>query len=61
MEPGSVIHTDDWSGYSDLSDNNYTHNVMQPKDLTIVHLVASLLKRWILGTYQGAVMPSLPR
>jgi len=37
---------------------NYTHNVMQPKDLTIVHLVASLLKRWILGTYQGAVRPS---
>ncbi|HIP38257.1 MAG TPA: IS1595 family transposase [Desulfocapsa sulfexigens] len=58
VEPGSAIHTDNWSGYTDLSDNNYIHNVMQSKDMTIVHLVASLLKRWILGTYQGAVRPS---
>lgn len=57
-KPGSVIHTDDWSGYTDLSNNNYRHNVMQSKDMTIVHLVASLLKRWILGTYQGSVRPS---
>ena len=34
------------------------HNVMQSKEMKIVHLVASLLKRWILGTYQGAVKPS---
>lgn len=26
--------------------------------LSHVHLVASLLKRWLLGTYQGAVGPT---
>lgn len=57
-ELGSTIHTDDWSGYVKLSANNYTHNVLQSRDMMIVHLVASLLKRWILGTYQGSVRPS---
>ena len=32
---------------SDVGDN------LLPK----AHLVASLLKRWLLGTYQGAVLP----
>lgn len=58
VEPGSIIHTDDWSGYTDLSDNDFTHHVLPPKEMKIVHLVASLLKRWVLGTYQGAVRPS---
>lgn len=58
VETGSIIHTDDWSGYTDLSDNEFAHYVMPPKEMKIVHLVASLLKRWLLGTYQGAVRPS---
>ena len=58
VEPGSIIHTDDWSGYTDLSDNGFTHHVLLSKEMMIVHLVASLLKRWLLGTYQGAVRPS---
>ena len=27
-------------------------------ELRLPHLVASLLKRWLLGTYQGAVRPT---
>ena len=27
-------------------------------DLNLPHLIASLLKRWLLGTYQGAVRPT---
>lgn len=57
-EPGSVIRTDDWSGYNGLSDNSFQHVVASSNDLKLVHLVAALLKRWLLGTYQGAVRPS---
>lgn len=57
-EPGSIIRTDDWSGYNGLSDNGFQHVVASPNDLKLVHLVAALLKRWLLGTYQGAVRPS---
>lgn len=58
VEPGSIIHTDDWPGYTNLSDNDFTHHVLPPKEMKIVYLVASLLKRWLLGTYHGAVRPS---
>ena len=34
------------------------HVVGSSNDLKLVHLVAALLKRWLLGTYQGAVRPS---
>jgi transposase-like protein len=57
-EPDSIIRTDDWSGYNCLSDNGFHHVVTSSNDLKIAHLVASLLKRWLLGTYQGAVRPS---
>ena len=30
---------------------------MASHELKLAHLVASLLKRWLLGTYQGAVRP----
>lgn len=57
-EPGSGIRTDDWSGYNGLAGSGFNHVVDSPNDLKLVHLVASLLKRWLLGTYQGAVRPS---
>ena len=59
---GSEIITDGWSGYSFLKDSSYKHTVyVQSKKkedenpLPHVHLVISLLKRWLLGTHQGAV------
>ena len=61
--PGSVVHTDGWKGYDNIAKKNYIHKVTilsqsdEPahKLMPRVHLVASLLKRWLLGTHQGAV------
>lgn len=62
IEPGSTIITDGWSGYASLEKIGYVHAV--PKKYEIfdeknmmphTHLLASLLKRWLLGTHQGAV------
>ena len=55
---GSVIATDDWDGYGQLASWGYTHRVLPSKELALPHLVASLMKRWLLGTYQGAVKPT---
>jgi transposase-like protein len=54
---GSCIRTDGWSGYKSLKNIGYQHQVVGSKELLIAHLVISLLKRWLLGTYQGAVRP----
>jgi transposase-like protein len=61
VEPGSTIHTDGWESYKGL--DGYLHDVtaLQKRKepahelLPRVHQVASLLKRWLLGTHQGAV------
>lgn len=61
IEPGSTVVTDGLSAYRELS--GYTHHALvqrrQPPDaehlLPRVHRVASLLKRWLLGTHQGAI------
>jgi transposase-like protein len=66
IQPGSVVHTDGWEGYGGLEKKGYIHEVTvlrrrkeSPAELLPrVHLVASLVKRWLLGTHQGAV--SLP-
>lgn len=58
IEPGSVIRTDDWSGYAGLPSFGYKREVFPSMELKLPHLVASLLKRWLLGTYQGAVRPT---
>ena len=60
---GSVIHTDGWRGYHPLTSKGFHHDVtvVSGKKKTAsellprVHLVISLLKRWLLGTHQGAV------
>ena len=60
---GSVVHTDGWVGYSGLADKGYVHEVTVLKGhkksaseiLPRVHRVISLLKRWLMGTHQGAV------
>jgi transposase-like protein len=52
---GSTIRTDDWLGYTNLESIGYQHVSTKKNDLKLAHLVASLLKRWLLGTHQGAV------
>jgi transposase-like protein len=64
IEPGSTVRTDGWAGYEGLKSKGYKHEVsiLQRRRegaairlLPRVHRVASLLKRWILGTHHGAV------
>ena len=61
IAPGAVIRTDGWSGYQPLKTFGYLHEVVRDDAevgedrLPSCHRVASLLKRWLLGTHQGAV------
>jgi transposase-like protein len=63
VAPGSVIHTDGWRGYSGIETQGYVHQITVLKGnkkpaselLPRVHRVISLLKRWLMGTHQGAV------
>jgi len=64
-EVGSEIHTDGRPAYEGLESLGYTHRrtvLLGSNDknaasnlMPRVHRVASLLKRWLLGTHQGAV------
>jgi transposase-like protein len=64
VEPGSVVRTDGWRGYTGLTELGYQHEVVRKNPdlgenlLPLVNRVASLLKRWLLGTHQGAVQHS---
>jgi transposase-like protein len=60
---GATVRTDGWQAYNELSRIGYRH---RPKNISArgdpahvvmprVHRVASLLKRWWLGTHQGAI------
>ena len=63
--PGSVVYTDHWRGYDGLAGAGLLHqrtsiaasgdpaHVVMPR----AHRVSSLLKRWLLGTHQGAARP----
>jgi len=63
VEPGSVVITDGLPSYAGLPAAGYVHRprVVQGSGKTAdtllprVHRVASLLKRWLLGTHQGRV------
>ena len=65
VEPGTQVRTDGSAAYRSLASLGYAHqqNVMlgakEPAHVTLagVHRVASLIKRWILGTHHGAVQP----
>ncbi len=62
VQLGSTICTDGWKGYNDLDSFGYNHKVTvlsSSEDqahisMPGVHRIASLLKRWILGTHQGS-------
>jgi len=59
---GSTVETDGWGGYSGLTAAGYQHRAIRSDAtddlLPQVHLVVSLLKRWLLGTHQGGVQVS---
>src|ERR1039458_2314498 len=63
VESGSDVRTDGWKGYKGLSRQGYIHHAISisesgdPAHVSMpgVHKVASLLKRWLLGTHQGSV------
>jgi transposase-like protein len=66
VEPGTMIVTDGWQGYSGLDTLGYEHDARSQRAararnedanalLPGPHRVASLAKRWLLGTHQGAV------
>ena len=67
VEPGSVICTDGWKGYSGVNARGYQHKATvlsgQGKDAALqelprVHRIAGLVKRWLQGTHQGRVAPN---
>jgi transposase-like protein len=64
VEPGSTVRTDAWRGYNGLNELGYRHEVIRSTSavgenlLPLANRVAALLKRWLLGTHQGAVQPT---
>jgi len=61
VEPESIVETDAWGGYGQLSKFGYVHDIVR-KDAAVgknllpkANRVAALLKRWLLGTYQGRI------
>jgi transposase-like protein len=69
ITPGSTVVTDGHNGYDGLERFGFQHEIYvigrrrksAGEVLPRVHLVISLLKRWLLGTHQGAVsMVHLP-
>jgi transposase-like protein len=60
---GATVKTDDWNGYNGVQAAGFVHRVTSLKSdperagkyFPHVHLVASLLKRWLLSTHQGRV------
>jgi transposase-like protein len=66
VAPGTTVRTDGWGGYNQLPRHGYVHKkkVLSRSDdpthvaMPGVHRVASLLKRWILGTHQGSITPA---
>lgn len=64
IEKGSNLITDGWTGYSGIEKQDFTRQIHiqkgetdEEKLLPHIHTLISLLKRWLLGTHQGAVEP----
>jgi transposase-like protein len=63
VAPGSLLHTDGFLSYDRLEKHGYRRRITFLRGrqesaselLPRVHRVVSLLKRWLLGTHQGAV------
>jgi transposase-like protein len=66
VEPGATVITDAWQSYRGLEKKGYIHDRRSQRAASArgenpgallpgVHRIASLAKRWLLGTHQGAV------
>jgi len=66
VEPGATVVTDGWSGYNGIDALGYIHQPHSQRAVAArgedvgallpgVHRVASLAKRWVLGTHQGSI------
>ena len=66
VQPGAKVITGGWAAYRAISGQGYQHRPINQKAaraagedpdslLPAVHRVASLCKRWLLGTHQGSV------
>lgn len=60
LEPGSIVCTDGLPAYMELQDYIHERRVQRHQKrgehlMPRVHRVVSLMKRWLLGTHQGAV------
>ena len=62
IETGSNLITDGWKGYTGISKKGYHHEIEDKTKmlegegvLPNVHRIASLLKRWLLGTHQNYI------
>ena len=62
-EMGTKIHTDGWKGYNGMEALGYSH-IPTPRThkghktgkwLSLVHLIVSNLKSWLVSTHKGAV------
>ena len=69
VAPAATVITDAWMGYHGLAKLGYAHRRRSQRAarargedpaalLPAVHRVASLAKRWLLSTHQGAVEPA---
>jgi len=65
IQPGAAVKTDGSAAYRTLNKLGYEHRrevqlgskVPAHQSMAGVHRVASLLKRWMLGTHHGSVQP----
>jgi transposase-like protein len=60
IAPGSTVRTDGWTGYLGLQGFCHDRQVQSHQEerghlLPRVHRVIALLKRWLMGTHQGAI------
>ena len=64
VEPCSTIRTDRHASYPSITKHGYRHIAIDRESAVgedptpLVHRIASLLKRWLLGTHQGGVQQS---
>ena len=60
IQSESEVRTDGWEGYCQLSASDYKHTIIRNTAdvgknlLPLANRVTALLKRWLLGTHQGA-------